>query len=237
MATSRLKKRGQLQKNTSKAVVMSDNSALTQKIELFFQKNESTMSLILGIIVVIVSATLLFRYVKVWKNRVGSIPEATSTIEPVAAETTKLPENINLSETDGKIMPQGLPTTYVVQKGDSSWKVAKAFYGSGYNYVDIEKANSLKHNQHLEIGMKLSIPKTEVIGVKKAVKTPESVALGKENSMPETYTVQKGDHLWKIAVKFYGDGYKWTEIYKLNLTSIKNPGIIEIGLVLKLPAR
>ncbi len=49
----------------------------------------------------------------------------------------------------------------------------------------------------------------------------------------QQYTVEKGDSLWKIAVKVYGDGYKWVEIAKEN--KITTPNIIYSGNILVLP--
>lgn len=38
----------------------------------------------------------------------------------------------------------------------------------------------------------------------------------------ETYTVKKGDSLWKISRKFYGTGTKWKSIYEANKTVIED---------------
>lgn len=35
-------------------------------------------------------------------------------------------------------------------------------------------------------------------------------------TQPKTYVLQEGEGLWDVAVKFYGDGFKWTEIAKAN---------------------
>jgi nucleoid-associated protein YgaU len=43
----------------------------------------------------------------------------------------------------------------------------------------------------------------------------------------------KGDSLWKIAVRAYGDGYKWVSIAKAN--KLVNPNLIHSGNVLTLP--
>lgn len=51
-----------------------------------------------------------------------------------------------------------------------------------------------------------------------------------------TYTVVKGDCLWKIARKHLGSGAKYTEIYELNKDILKSPDLIYIGQVLKIPA-
>jgi len=51
--------------------------------------------------------------------------------------------------------------------------------------------------------------------------------------LAETYTVVKGDNLWKVAESQYGSGYNWVDIAKEN--KLVNPGIITEGQVLKLP--
>ena len=48
-----------------------------------------------------------------------------------------------------------------------------------------------------------------------------------------TYTVVKGDNLWKIAQKRYNDGYAWTKIAKEN--NLKNASVITAGQKLKMP--
>lgn len=48
-----------------------------------------------------------------------------------------------------------------------------------------------------------------------------------------SYTVQKGDNLWSIAVAQYNDGYKWVEIARAN--KLVNPDFIHVGNTLTLP--
>ena len=84
----------------------------------------------------------------------------------------------------------------------------------------------------IEVGHELKLPKTAVIMPEKAM-----VAEVKTEAVPakiegDSYTVVKGDNLWGIAVRAYGDGYKWVEIAKTN--EIAHPNYIEVGQVLKL---
>lgn len=51
----------------------------------------------------------------------------------------------------------------------------------------------------------------------------------------KTYTVQKGDTLWKIAKQFYGNGALNTKIVSANSDKIKNPNLIYAGQVLAIP--
>lgn len=50
-----------------------------------------------------------------------------------------------------------------------------------------------------------------------------------------TYTVKKGDTLWSIAKRYYGNGAKYTLIYNANKDKIKNPNLIYVGQVFTIP--
>ena len=51
----------------------------------------------------------------------------------------------------------------------------------------------------------------------------------------QSYTVQSGDSLSKIAKHVYGDANKWHAIFDANRDKIKNPDLIQPGQVLTLP--
>ena len=50
-----------------------------------------------------------------------------------------------------------------------------------------------------------------------------------------TYVVQPGDNLWKIAKKVYGQGFVWRKIFDANSNVVSNPGNIHVGQVLLIP--
>ncbi len=61
-------------------------------------------------------------------------------------------------------------------------------------------------------------------------------------TVPATYTVTRGDHLWGIAERFLGDGFRWVEIWKLNQQrtmtdgrTFVDPNLIYAGWQLELP--
>ncbi len=62
--------------------------------------------------------------------------------------------------------------------------------------------------------------------------SPESNPAVTEN---KTHTVQKGDTLWAIAKRYYGNGSQYPKIASAN-PSIKNPNLIYPGQVLSIPA-
>ena len=54
------------------------------------------------------------------------------------------------------------------------------------------------------------------------------------NMYPQkTYTVVKGDTIYKIARKVYGDGAQWQTLLDRNESVVSNPCLIRPGMVLK----
>lgn len=183
--------------------------------------------MVFGVVTVILIGVLVLRMYSA--NKPAITPESEKTevamekVGDVAVETKE----------DGKKYPTELPATYKVEKGDHLWKIATKLYGSGYNWVDIAKENNLTNASRISEGQELKLPKTAVKTLepaKETVKVAEVSAPAKIEG--DSYTVVKGDNLWIISVKAYGDGYKWTEIAKAN--EIKHPNYIEVGQVIKL---
>lgn len=67
--------------------------------------------------------------------------------------------------------------------------------------------------------------------------TPTAPAPVSGNLGGEHYTVKKGDNLWSIAVKIYGDGAKWTLIKEANLDKLPegDEHNLQIGTELFIP--
>ncbi|GAB5522029.1 MAG: peptidoglycan-binding protein LysM [Rhodothermales bacterium] len=52
---------------------------------------------------------------------------------------------------------------------------------------------------------------------------------------PKFYTIQKGDSLWKVASKNYGDGNKWQALFEANREVIQDPDKIYPGQQIRIP--
>lgn len=57
----------------------------------------------------------------------------------------------------------------------------------------------------------------------------------KADTPKRTYTVKKGDCLWKIAKQFYGNGASYGKIYDANTNKIADPHWIYVGQVFVIP--
>lgn len=85
-----------------------------------------------------------------------------------------------------------------------------------------------------EIAEKLILTVGNTVGV---AAVDNQLAVAAPSAESQTYTVQKGDTLWKIAEQFYGkgNGAKYTEIVRANSPPVKNPDLIQPGWVLRIP--
>lgn len=187
--------------------------------------HESTISMLLGGLVVVVIAVLLYNYFAAPTE----VSEDTSGAE-TAEYSLELAE-----EEEGQLVPQGLPRQHTVAAGEHLWGISEQYYGNGYNWPDIVSANSIANPGLIEVGQELTIPKVP-LRVTTAVASAQVTEDTQNPISGSSYTVVRGDTLWDISVRAYQDGYSWPQIYQANKELIGvNPGIIEIGQVLSIP--
>lgn len=97
----------------------------------------------------------------------------------------------------------------------------------------LDQIVNLKLKQYREYGTK-----TVELFIDQRTTAAEVVENRQTDNAPQaggTYTVQKGDSLWKIAKHFYGNGADYRKIYEANSGSINNPNLIYPGQVLTIP--
>lgn len=117
-------------------------------------------------------------------------------------------------------------------EGDTLWSIAEKIYSSGYNWVDIARENKITNPEYIMIGTNLNIPN---LPVKMILATNTNLIISNDNMITiegKIYTVFKGDNLWDISVRAYGDGFRWREIADEN--NIIDPWIIHAGNILKI---
>ncbi len=187
-----------------------------KKIKKYLKSNDSNLSMVLGLIVIIIVGFFIINNFN--GSKTGEIIPSIGTEREVEL---------------------GLNQKYTVQKGDDLWKIAEKNLSSGYDWKKIADINNIKAPYTIETGQELIIPKSEAITtLPKPTLKPTSFPITEKETIEkpissETYVVVKGDNLWNIAVRSYGDGYKWVDIAKAN--NLKNPDIIHSGNVFVIP--
>ncbi|MGD0016503.1 MAG: LysM peptidoglycan-binding domain-containing protein [Verrucomicrobiia bacterium] len=122
---------------------------------------------------------------------------------------------------------------YVVKKGDSLWKIAKA---EGASQAEIVKANNLSKNSTLKAGQKLQIPQvakatpTATVAAATIPSSADVLNATAATDASEIYVVKSGDSLWKIA-----------QTHRVSVSAIKHAnnlaaGSLKVGQKLKMPA-
>ena len=129
--------------------------------------------------------------------------------------------------------------TIKLKAGDTVKLNGLGKYLSGNYYVkDITRQISSSGYSHSATLIKTDVGSSLKTSTKsKDKKKPvKNVTSSPNNSTAQrTYTVKKGDCLWNIAKKFYGNGSAYTKIYDANTNKIANPNLIYPGQVFVIP--
>lgn len=163
---------------------------------------------------------------------------ALNTVAPQTSEFRKSPvvkgATKRIQTVEKKSQPFGAVagTQYTVQKGDTLSGIAARY---NLKVSELQKANGLESSM-IRIGQKLSLPGVNQLAL------PSQPAVAKSDVMPRkaapratvvstgTYTVSKGDTLWKISRKFSTTPEKIA-----SLNGITDPSKLRVGDTLKVP--
>lgn len=215
--------------------------SLFEKLENDLEKNNSLLNLVLGTLIILVLGILLFNYFKKPSGEVG--PTLETAEENQQEDVTK----------------DNLPGKYTVKENDTLFTIAKSYYGDGYKFDRIAQANNISNPNKIEKGQVLEIPKLDEmqVSIDTAGTTEDAATVAKldtqqppamldagtggaenqtiwgEKITGDSYTVQSGDWLSKVAGRAYGDIMAYSKIASAN--NITNPDLIETGTILKLP--
>lgn len=168
------------------------------------------------------------------------IAKATATAAPTATAT---PAAVAVASPNVTTSTEGtIRDTYTVVKGDSLWKIAERYYGSGYEWKKIQAENQLA-GKSLEVGMTIEVPRqgmasstSTVAQEPAATVTPtqssDQPAIGGATASDVTYTVVRGDNLSTIVATHCGATTAWTKVAQDN--ALANPSVIHAGNVLRI---
>ncbi|MBF2545118.1 1,4-beta-N-acetylmuramoylhydrolase [Listeria seeligeri] len=161
-------------------------------------------------------------YSKVWKSNTTSYKDATKALTGTYATDTAYASKLNNlistynltqydsgkssggSSTGGSSSSSSSSVTYTVVKGDTLSKIASKYKVSVAN---LKSWNNLK-SDNIYIGQKLKVSAGSSSSSSSTSKPNTNTNSNKDTSKPststnaKTYTVVKGDSLWKIATKY-----------------------------------
>lgn len=173
----------------------------------WFKSKDDVVSMFLGLAVVVAVGGFMVNFIEKRKGNID-IPGVKNDLK---IEELAQSKEGNLAVDEVKVV-----------KNDSLWKIAEREYGDGFKWVEIAKFNNINNPDLIESGQILKLPQIEKVEVKS------------EEKEDRDYKVLRGDSLWKIAVREYGDGYQWTKIWLDNKEKLNSPDKLEIGMTLRL---
>lgn len=143
-----------------------------------------------------------------------------------AGPTAEVPRNASTQE-------------ILVEPGDTLSELAAEHLGSATRWRELLEANSdrLDSAQALRSGMKLRLPTPTNIMERAPETATASSRTPDTGPRPpaNTYTVQAGDNLTRIARELLGDGERWDDLMAANADQLDRPENLRVGMVLKLP--
>jgi len=133
------------------------------------------------------------------------------------------------------------PSIHIVQKGETLSGISRKYYKTSAKWKLIQEANKdlIKDpRRDLRPNMKLVIPAlkgSKQTAARKADDVVKRLAIRGPAEGTKVYEAQKGDTLWKIALKHYQDSRAWRDILEANSDILKAPEDLRPGMKLILP--
>jgi len=165
------------------------------------------------------------------KNKAEEVVQAavtdTTTFRPAPVVTERV-EPIQQVKEVAKVAKATAGAAYTVQKGDTLSAIASRY---GVKVAEIQQANQLNSSM-IRIGQKLTLPGVNALAMKapQVTQAAKQVAPKAAVASTGTYTVSKGDTLWKISRKF-----STTPQAIASLNGIKDPSKLRVGDKIKVP--
>ena len=141
------------------------------------------------------------------------VPSPTPTAVSVTAVPTFTPVPVQATEVPATTTGE---TTHVVQPGENMFRIALKY---GTTVEEISAANGIANPAMVYVGQELKVPSSSG-----SVTAPPPATGG------TTYTVQRGDNLFRIALR-----HNMSYIYLAQYNNIANPASIYVGQVIRIP--
>lgn len=260
MARKSIKTTGKTSSRSSQSRVTVDKgesspgNTLLDKLQYDMQHNQSYLNLILGALIVIVLGVLIYNYFTKPEGNVGPSQQTTQDQSGDVAKEN-LPGKYTVKEGDTlfviaeKYYNDGYKYSLITEanklanenaivagqvleipKPSANPSTSPEVSASPSSQPVESPAASASSSPVEESG---SMQNTTVNANDKGDSVGEDQSLWGDKITGDTYTVQPGDWLSKIAWRAYNDVYSYPKIAQAN--NLQNPDSIEVGQVLKIP--
>ncbi|HYA65036.1 MAG TPA: LysM domain-containing protein, partial [Candidatus Sulfotelmatobacter sp.] len=147
-------------------------------------------------------------------------PPPAVSVAPVAPPSRERVESPTASLTVPRQSPAGLRLLRV-QRGDSWWKLAKLYLGSGARWPELRSLNAAAKDppDTLRQGSLVLVPRNPIVRADK----PESLII-----------VKRGDTLWALARSHLGRSSAWRCLARAN-PQVSDYTRLTVGMPLRLP--
>ncbi len=98
-------------------------------------------------------------------------------------------------------------------------------------YDGVAEVEGMVADQETREKIILAIGNTEGVSQVK-----DAIDVAEPGEMSDMHAVVRGDTLWGLAEKYYGDGHKYPAIFEANKPMLRDPNKIYVGQVLRIPA-
>ena len=172
-------------------------------------------------------------------------PSSSHTTESTPVERTVVKQIPAMQKPTVTTTPSKV---YTVVSGDNLTKIAIKCYGkvegnklSNINNIFNANKKTLKSPDSIYVGQQLSIPaisnKPFGIATEQPRSSERQTVSPAVSSSGDVYVVRENDSLWTIAVDKLGNGNRYLEIMKLNKDQLPDEDYLTVGMKLKLPRR
>ena len=177
------------------------------------------------------------------------LPQQVTQAAPPAYVATAAPADAGPAAEHRGAITQGVPLAaaaepeatrfarYTVAAGDNLWGIARRSYGDGTRFVEI-----WEHNRERLMAPDERFTDPRLIRPGWVLSLPLPVLDLSLEEEAVSYQVRPGDHLWGIAERWLGDGFRWVEIWERNRDRemdegrrFTDPNLLAPGWRLELP--
>ncbi len=168
-------------------------------------------------------------------------PAPASQAEPGASVSTEIQPDPGESIWMG--VPAAKPavtapgfSAYTLREGDTFETIAAERWGDPSLWTAVARANPLKDPRRLKDGQVIRLP-DDVGNIQGVALDPQGPGGGiAEQSSERTHTVESGDTLSSIALRYLGSSTEARRVFELNRDRLADMHSLKIGQKLRLPA-